>query len=79
MKSIRKFGCLEAAFFFCIRFNLNVLYDDGQKGAYTFRKAGDPKNDFLSPYKFFPVNIYSYAWSCSPVYFIRKYFGIFQK
>lgn len=49
------------------------------KGADTFWEAYDPENDKLSPYNFFPVNSYCHAWSCTPVYFIRKYPEIFQK
>lgn len=49
------------------------------KGADTFWEAYDPANDFLSPYNFFPMNSYCHAWSCTPVYFIRKYPGIFQQ
>lgn len=50
-----------------------------KKGADTFWEVYDPKDDFLSPYNFFPVNSYCHAWSCTPVYFIRKYPGIFQR
>jgi hypothetical protein len=50
-----------------------------QKGADTFWEIYDPNNDFLSPYNFFPVNSYCHAWSCTPVYFIRKYPEIFQQ
>jgi alpha-L-rhamnosidase len=50
-----------------------------KKGADTFWEAYDPNNDKLSPYNFFPVNSYCHAWSCTPVYFIRKYPEIFQK
>ncbi|SDD39020.1 alpha-L-rhamnosidase [Mucilaginibacter pineti] len=49
-----------------------------QKGADTFWEVYDPNNEFLSPYNFFPVNSYCHAWSCTPVYFIRKYPEIFQ-
>ncbi|MFA5209613.1 MAG: glycoside hydrolase, partial [Proteiniphilum sp.] len=49
-----------------------------QKGADTFWEAYDPEDDFLSPYNFFPINSYCHAWSCTPVYFIRKYPKIFQ-
>ena len=49
-----------------------------EKGADTFWEAYDPNDDFLSPYNFFPVNSYCHAWSCTPVYFIRKYPEIFQ-
>ena len=48
------------------------------KGADTFWEAYDPENDFISPYGFYPMNSYSHAWSCTPVYFIRKYPEIFQ-
>ncbi len=50
-----------------------------KKGADTFWEVYDPKDDFLSPYNFFPVNSYCHAWSCTPVYFIRKYPEIFQQ
>lgn len=50
-----------------------------RKGADTFWEVYDPDNDYLSPYGFFPVNSYCHAWSCTPVYFIRKYPEIFQK
>ncbi|MDR0394629.1 MAG: glycoside hydrolase [Tannerella sp.] len=49
-----------------------------KKGADTFWEAYDPENDFLSPYGFFPMNSYCHAWSCTPVYFIRKYPDIFR-
>lgn len=50
-----------------------------KKGADTFWEVYDPTNEKLSPYNFFPVNSYCHAWSCTPVYFIRKYPEIFQK
>ena len=50
-----------------------------KKGADTFWEVWDPKNEYLSPYNFFPVNSYCHAWSCTPVYFIHKYPEIFQK
>ena len=50
-----------------------------KKGADTFWEAYDPNNDFISPYNFYPINSYCHAWSCTPVYFIRKYPDIFQK
>ncbi|HEY3370230.1 MAG TPA: hypothetical protein VGK10_05235 [Prolixibacteraceae bacterium] len=49
-----------------------------KKGADTFWEVYDPKNELLSPYGFYPVNSYCHAWSCTPVYFIRKYPEIFQ-
>jgi alpha-L-rhamnosidase len=48
------------------------------KGADTFWEVYDSKNDYLSPYNSFVVNSYCHAWSCTPVYFIRKYPEIFQ-
>lgn len=50
-----------------------------KKGADTFWEVYDPANDLLSPYNFYPVNSYCHAWSCTPVYFIRKYPEVFQK
>lgn len=49
-----------------------------KKGADTFWEVYDPKNELLSPYGFYPINSYCHAWSCTPVYFIRKYPEIFQ-
>jgi hypothetical protein len=48
-----------------------------KKGADTFWEAYDPNNDRWSPYNFHPINSYCHAWSCTPVYFIRKYPEIF--
>lgn len=61
--------------------DLLVSYWGGMvsKGADTFWEVYDPKDDFLSPYNFFPVNSYCHAWSCTPVYFIRKYPEVFQQ
>ena len=50
-----------------------------KKGADTFWEVYDPDNDFISPYQFAPINSYCHAWSCTPIYFIRKYPEIFQK
>jgi alpha-L-rhamnosidase len=60
--------------------DLLITYWGGMvnKGADTFWEVYDPKNDFLSPYNSFVVNSYCHAWSCTPVYFIRKYPEIFQ-
>jgi alpha-L-rhamnosidase len=49
-----------------------------KKGADTFWEVYDPNDAYLSPYHFFPINSYCHAWSCTPVYFIRKYTDIFQ-
>jgi alpha-L-rhamnosidase len=50
-----------------------------KKGADTFWEVYNPANDYASPYNFFPLNSYCHAWSCTPVYFIRKYPEIFQR
>ena len=50
-----------------------------RKGADTFWEVYDPKDDFKSPYNFYPINSYCHAWSCTPVYFINKYKEIFQQ
>ena len=43
-------------------------------GADTFWEAYDPQNPELSPYSDPIINSFCHAWSCSPSYFIRKYF-----
>ncbi len=43
------------------------------KGADTFWEVYDPENDYLLPYGSIQMNSYCHAWSCTPVYFIRKY------
>jgi glycogen debranching enzyme len=50
-----------------------------KKGADTFWEVYDPADELKSPYNFYPVNSYCHAWSCTPVYFIRKYPEIFQQ
>lgn len=45
-----------------------------ENGADTFWEAYDPKNPQLSPYGDPIMNSFCHAWSCSPSYFIRKYF-----
>ena len=50
-----------------------------EKGADTFWEVYNPENEMLSPYNSILVNSYCHAWSCTPVYFIRKYPNIFQK
>jgi hypothetical protein len=44
-----------------------------RKGADAFWEVYDPENDYLSPYGSIQMNSYCHAWSCTPVYFIRKY------
>ncbi len=58
---------------------VNYWGDMVKKGADTFWEVYDPKDDFLSPYNAYLVNSYCHAWSCTPVYFIRKYPQIFQQ
>lgn len=50
-----------------------------ERGADTFWEVYDPGNELASPYGFHPMNSYCHAWSCTPVYFINKYPGIFQR
>ena len=45
-----------------------------KKGADTFWEVYDPQDDFLSPYQSHIMNSYCHAWSCTPIYFIRKYY-----
>ena len=49
-----------------------AMADDG---ADCFYEAFDPKNKDFSPYGSDMVNSYCHAWSCTPAYFIRKYFN----
>lgn len=44
-------------------------------GADTFWELYNPYNPNESPYGSRVVNSYCHAWSCTPSYFIRKYFG----
>ncbi len=43
-------------------------------GADCFYELYDPDDLFLSPYGSNLINSYCHAWSCTPAYFIRKYF-----
>lgn len=42
-------------------------------GADTFWEAFDPNNPQASPYGSLAINSFCHAWSCTPVYLIRKY------
>lgn len=44
-------------------------------GADTFWEMFDPENPDESPYGGTIVNSYCHAWSCTPAYFLRKYFS----
>lgn len=48
------------------------------KGADTFWESYDPDDDFISAYGFSPLNSSCHAWSCTPVYFIGRYPGVFK-
>lgn len=43
-------------------------------GADTFWEVYNPQEKRLSPYGSNLINSYCHAWSCTPTYFIRKYF-----
>lgn len=43
-------------------------------GADCFWELYNPNNKFESPYGSNLINSYCHAWSCTPTYFIRKYF-----
>ena len=45
-----------------------------ENDADTFWEAYDPRDSSLSPYSDPIMNSFCHAWSCSPSYFIRKYF-----
>ena len=42
-------------------------------GADTFWEAFDPNDPSASPYGSLSINSFCHAWSCTPVYLIRKY------
>lgn len=44
-------------------------------GADCFWELFNPENKFESPYGSNLINSYCHAWSCTPTYFIRKYFS----
>lgn len=44
-------------------------------GADTFWEVYNPDDKKLSPYGSNLINSYCHAWSCTPAYFIRKYFA----
>lgn len=43
-------------------------------GSDCFFEIFNPQNEFESPYGSILINSYCHAWSCTPTYFIRKYF-----
>ncbi|MCX7007370.1 MAG: hypothetical protein NTY53_09005 [Kiritimatiellaeota bacterium] len=43
-----------------------------KKGADTFWEVYVPGDDFLSPYGSHLMNSYCHAWSCTPIYFLRR-------
>lgn len=45
-----------------------------RNGTDTYWEIYDPENPEFSPYGSPIVNSYCHAWSCTPTYFIRKYF-----
>ena len=45
-----------------------------KKGADCFWEVYIPSNPEASPYGYYRINSYCHAWSCTPTYFIRKYF-----
>lgn len=46
-----------------------------EDGADCFYELYDPENKDASPYGSRIINSYCHAWSCTPSYFIRKYFA----
>ncbi|WP_256709685.1 sugar hydrolase [Paenibacillus sp. FSL H8-0548] len=54
---------------------MNAYWGEMMKdGADTFWELYNPKDKKLSPYGSNLVNSYCHAWSCTPTYFIRKYY-----
>lgn len=46
-----------------------------EDGADCFYELYDPEDRYASPYGSRIINSYCHAWSCTPSYFIRKYFA----
>jgi len=55
----------------CMRSYWGEMVNDG---ADCFWELYNPKNKYVSPYGSRIINSYCHAWSCTPSYFIRKYF-----
>ena len=55
----------------CIRSYWGEMVKDG---ADCFWELYNPKDKYVSPYGSRIINSYCHAWSCTPSYFIRKYF-----
>lgn len=55
-----------------IRYYWGGMLEDG---ADCFWELYDPENKYVSPYSSRIINSYCHAWSCTPTYFIRKYFS----
>ena len=53
---------------------LQVLSDMIHDGADTFWELYNPYNREESPYGSSMVNSYCHAWSCTPTYFLRKFY-----
>ena len=70
VEAMVKLGLMEDAKAYIKSYWGSMLRD----GADTFWEAYDPKKPDLSPYSDPILNSFCHAWSCSPSYFIRKYF-----
>lgn len=55
----------------CIRSYWGEMVKDG---ADCFWELYNPSEKYVSPYGSRIINSYCHAWSCTPSYFIRKYF-----
>lgn len=60
----------------CMENYWGKMLDDG---ADCFYELYDPENPKASPYGSRIINSYCHAWSCTPSYFIRKYFTMYFK
>lgn len=47
-----------------------------REGADTFWEIYNPDNKYESPYGSVAVNSFCHAWSCTPTYFLRKYYSL---
>lgn len=58
----------------CIRRCMNIGGKMIEKGTDTFWEIFNPDNPDVSPYGGLVVHSFCHAWSCTPTYFLRKYF-----
>lgn len=70
IQALLEAGMREEAFNYMSEYWGGMIRD----GADCFYELYDPQDPSISPYGSNVINSYCHAWSCTPAYFIRKYF-----